>query len=43
MEKQKVSEMQKNHTQEANYQWIDFYTEFADACQHETSQVRKRW
>ena len=30
MEKQKVSEMQKNHTQEANYQWIDFYTEFAD-------------
>lgn len=28
--KQKVSEMQKNHTQEANYQWIDFYTKFAD-------------
>lgn len=30
MEKQNVSEMQKNHIQEANYQWIDFYTEFAD-------------
>ncbi len=30
MEKQKVSEMQKNHIQEANYQWIDFYTEFAN-------------
>lgn len=30
MEKQKVSEMQKNHIQEANYQWIHFYTEFAN-------------
>ncbi len=28
--KQKVSEMQKNQAQEANYQWIHFYTEFAD-------------
>lgn len=30
MEKQKVLEMQKNPPQKANYQWINFYTEFAD-------------